>query len=132
MYTWTKRALLLLPLVLVIAGCNPATPTPLGGPAAEALATSVPQVFPAGVYVNGDWSGEFKPDGTFVLTGPQGNETGTYVVNQDKVSVKSQSCGDVEGTYNWCTEGAELYFDLGKDQCPFRDGILNGTTWTKK
>ena len=89
---WVEFSLVIILVAWMVAGCvrKPAAPTET--PTATALA------FPTGHFTNTDWSWDFKADGTFVSSGPQGNETGTYALNGDQVIITCQCCGNVKGT----------------------------------
>lgn len=88
--------------------------------------------FPTGSFINGDWSWEFKADGSFVSSGPLGSESGTYSASADQVVITCQCCGDVEGTYTWAFDGMALKFTAMDDQCANRKDVVEASTWSKK
>ena len=110
----------LLVVVMIITGCSPSASSP----------TPVP--FPTGTFENGDWSWEFKADGTFLTSGPIGSETGTYQVTGNQVTITCQCCGNVKGTYAWSFDASELSFIAIDDTCSNRKGIVDGSIWSKK
>lgn len=115
-----KYALVLFLVVVLITGCSPGTSSPA-------------QVsFPTGTFENGEWSWEFKVDGTFLSSGPIGSEAGTYQVAGNQVTIACQCCGNVEGTYLWAFEGSELSFTVVEDTCANRKDVVDGNAWTMK
>ena len=85
--------------------------------------------FPTGSFANGDWSWEFKGDGAFVSSGPQGSETGTYSVTGDQVIITCQCCGAVEGIYTWSYDGTKLKFSAVDDKCSDRKNVVDASAW---
>ena len=122
MREWVKSAWLLFLILLIIAGCSPTKPS----------SSPTPASFPTGAFVNGDWSWEFKADGTFVSSGPPGSESGTYSASGDQVVITCQCCGDVEGTYTWAFDGMALKFAAIDDNCVNRKNVVDASTWSKK
>ena len=116
----TKTALALFLTVLIILGCSPGKSSP----------TTV--AFPTGTFINGDWSWEFKADGTFLTSGPIGSETGTYTVSGNQVIITCQCCGEVEGTYTWAFDDNALSFAVMDDTCANRNDVVDGSSWLKQ
>jgi hypothetical protein len=119
---WIRCAWVLILVSVIIAGCSPTKPAP----------TPTTVSFPTGAFVNGDWSWEFKADGSFVSGGPLGSESGTYSVSGDQVVITCQCCGDVEGTYTWSFDGMALKFTAIDDKCTNRKDVVDTSTWLKK
>ena len=119
---WIKSAGSLFLVLLIIAGCSPGKPS----------SSPTPASFPTGAFVNGDWSWEFKADGTFVSSGPSGSENGTYLVSGDRVVITCQCCGEVEGTYKWAFSDMGLKFTSNDDKCANRKNVIDASTWSKK
>jgi hypothetical protein len=117
-----ELAWLLFLALLTIVGCSPTKPS----------SSPTTASFPTGAFVNGDWSWEFKADGTFVSSGQLGSESGTYSVNGDQVVITCQCCGNVEGTYTWFFDGAALKFTAIDDKCANRKDVVDASTWSKK
>ena len=91
----SQMKMVLMPaLICLLSACSvkavPATAT--------TIPTPNPNYFPAGAYVSGEWTLEFKADGTFSLTGPSEGEIGAYTSAKDRVTITTPSCGNVKGT----------------------------------
>ena len=112
-----KYASILLLAMVIITGCSPEASSP------------TPPPFPTGAFENGEWSWEFKADGTFLSSGPIGSETGTYQVNGNQVTIACECCGDAMGTYTWAFDGSELSFTAVEDPCSNRSDVVDGSTW---
>ena len=115
-----KFAFILLLVGVIISGCSPET------------SSSTPVSFPKGTFISGDWSWEFKADGTFLTSGPVGSETGTYQVTGNQITITCQCCENVKGTYLWAFEGSELSFTVIDDTCANRKDVVDGSSWMKK
>ena len=117
---------IILTMVFLLAGCTtrPAIPTPIP-------TRQVDTLFPGGFFTNGDWSLDFKADGTYRAAGPPGSETGTYKVNGNQVTVTCQCCGEVQGSYTWSYDGGTLHFTAIEDKCQNRQGVLGSGEWVR-
>ena len=116
-------ALVFFIILLSFTGCA-SKPSPTLVPSAT------PLPFPTGLFTNTDWSWEFKSDGTFTSSGPQGSETGTYVASGDQVAITCQCCGNVQGTYKWAFSGGTLTFHAIEDQCFNRLNVVTSGIWS--
>jgi hypothetical protein len=115
-----------LALILLMVGCVPKVAQTQVAPTATAAAT-----FPAGKFMNGNFSWEFNAGGIFTSSGPQGSETGTYTVIGNQVVITCQCCGDVKGTYTWTYTGNALIFKAIEDECTNRLGVVGTGQWVK-
>jgi hypothetical protein len=119
---WIKSAWVLVFLLLIIVGCSPS----------RSSTSPTPDAFPTGAFTNGDWTWEFKADGTFISSGPLGSETGTYSVNGNQIIITCQCCKEVKGTYQWSFDGTALKFIAINDECVNRKDVVDASTWLKK
>ena len=154
-----KLFLSLIPLagLLAIAGCSPSKPEPAPAPAkpakeavvAPAPAASEPapapapaappiappepnvQSFPTGTFTKGEWTWNFKGDGTYSSQGPNTNDSGTYTTNGNNITLKGKFCGEANGIYMWTLTGSTLTLTVIEDKCGGRQGVVAGA-WVKK
>ncbi len=122
---WIFPASGILLAILVIAGCSSSTPQP------QSTATlAVESSFPTGIFKNGDWTWEFKDDGSTSSTGPMGSENGTYSVDGNQLVITCECCGNVAGVYSWAYDGEELTFTPVEDQCNSRMEVVISGPWS--
>lgn len=119
-----KKLILLTLVAILLAGCGPSAAKPTTTPAALGD-------FPIGNYTNQGWGWEFKPDGSYKVQGPFANESGTFTVTGNQMTIHGDSCGDIIGTYNWTYDGTTLTFEGVNDQCVDRAGTIVSGKWIK-
>ena len=121
-------------LIAMVACAGPLTPTPAlqEVTASPSLEPDGENLFPTGLFTSGEWTWEFKADGTFFNSGPLGSETGTWRTDGEKVIIICQCCGDVEGAYTWALVEETLSFQLVEDDCSNRSDVVNGSEWIRQ
>ncbi len=130
---WVELSLGIILFVFSVAGCarKPApAPTPTPVPPTPTF-TVVVLPFPTGKLTNMDYVLDFKSDGTYTASGPQGTETGTYVASGDQVVLTCQCCGNVKGTYSWIFDGSTLTFHAIDDACLNRLNVVSSGVWSQ-
>lgn len=123
------KAVLLLAVVIFLAGCAPGvSPSSTAG-----TPTINPHFFPIGSFVSGDWTLEFKADGTFTFSGPTEKYTGAYAADGNQVVFTTDSCGEVKGTYLWSFDGQRpMLLKAVDDPCRDRAELITSTGWWVK
>jgi hypothetical protein len=106
---------------------------------ARATATTLPATviptlalnhIPPGAFVSGEWTLEFKTNGTFSLSGPQSTDSGKYTSTGDRVVITTKNCGNVKGTYLWRFDGVSpMILKAVDDQCSDRLELITSTAW---
>jgi DNA-binding CsgD family transcriptional regulator len=105
-------------------------------PAVEsaALPEAPSDPFTPGAFLNSEWSLDFRPNGTFVLSGGQGTFEGSYTITDDRIIIDDRAWGSAcepapePGTYEWRRTGDTLKLTLVDDACDTR-GRLWARTW---
>ena len=101
-------------VVLVVAGCGPASP-----------------VFPTGDFIDSEgFVTSFMADGrvsvSSSITGEVLIENGEYSVDGDIVTItETELCPPGEGVYRWTLDGDRLLFELIEDNCDSRIWALS-------
>ncbi len=115
-------------LGLAAAGC---AGTPIAVPTMGAALAALPTGTFVGTGVNATWSWVLRSDGTYYSSGTHSAERGTYSVTGNRMTLKGDLCGEVEGVYTWVSDGKLLTFTTINDSCADRRGIIAGSPWLK-
>ena len=97
------------------------------------------KAFPTGTYTHGDFTHEFRDNGTFTyMSGSEVRTEGTYIIQDDEITFTDNYCNEENAgsaTYKWQYEDASdnLSFDLiGEDLCKDRRDVLSVDWWGPK
>jgi major membrane immunogen (membrane-anchored lipoprotein) len=91
---------------------------------AAALSACSSKEFPTGTYTSGDYTVEYRDDGTFTLWNEGEVSTeGTYSVTDDEIQFMDSYCAEQDanpGIYKWQHENGRLTCTLIEDPCEGR------------
>ena len=129
---WITLAAIALTLMLFAVGCSASQP----GVASTAAFPVGGRFRGLGMGEVGEWTADFKTDGTFAVTRQDGQTLrGTFAVTGNQLMVKgSPGCESPDkdsGTYSWSFDGKTLNLNSSDDKCGDRWRILT-LIWTKQ
>jgi quercetin dioxygenase-like cupin family protein len=126
---WTKLAgIAVLLLLIAVESGHSATQLP----ATQAPTATTAASFPIGIFAKGNYTWDFKADGSYVSQSSEGGEKGTYTATGNQIIIQGDYCGDVKGTYTWAYDGKALSFNALDDRCTDRLNVIVPGQWLKK
>ncbi len=129
----TYRNLVLAVSLLLVAAsvaCGTSAPITKNLPTPGTAASA----FPGGSFAVGQWSLELKSDGAYALKADALQESGTYAVSGDQLTLKGDRCAKLnieKGVYRWSFDGQKLSFAALDDRCMERVSRMDNTSWIK-